>query len=161
MAVDGGSGGDAHASASTPDSYAKPTASSPSIKSEHTTSGIKRARPIPPGASAVHHIVDEDVKNAPPLGDVIERFKGADFYVAHNAEFEQSFFAAQGIPTLVPGSAPTNARCAFGRGWTATAIKSSATPSAAPAPSRASSVAQSRRTAPLSTWLSPPRCSRS
>jgi len=27
----------------------------------------------------------------------IERFKGADYYVAHNAAFEQNFFAAQGI----------------------------------------------------------------
>jgi hypothetical protein len=37
MAMDGGSGGDAHASASTPDSYAKPTASSPSVISSTNT----------------------------------------------------------------------------------------------------------------------------
>jgi len=37
MAMGGGSGGDAHASASTPDSYAKPTASSPPVSSNHTT----------------------------------------------------------------------------------------------------------------------------
>jgi exodeoxyribonuclease X len=58
---------------------------------------VRPDRPIPPGASAVHHIVDEDVKNAPPLAEVIDRFKGADFYVAHNSDFEQSFFAANGI----------------------------------------------------------------
>jgi exodeoxyribonuclease X len=58
---------------------------------------VRPARPIPPGASAVHHIVDEDVANAPAFGEVIDRFKGADFYVAHNCEFERSFFAAQGI----------------------------------------------------------------
>ena len=29
--------------------------------------------PIPPGASAVHHLIDEDVRNAPPLSEVIER----------------------------------------------------------------------------------------
>jgi exodeoxyribonuclease X len=58
---------------------------------------VRPGKPIPPGASAVHHLVDEDVKNAPLLADVIDRFKGADFYVAHNCEFEHSFFAAQGI----------------------------------------------------------------
>jgi exodeoxyribonuclease X len=45
----------------------------------------------------VHHIVDEDVANAPAFNEVIDRFKGADFYVAHNCEFERSFFAAQGM----------------------------------------------------------------
>jgi exodeoxyribonuclease X len=39
---------------------------------------------IPPGASAVHHIVDEDVAHAPAFDEVIDRFRGADFYVAHN-----------------------------------------------------------------------------
>src|SRR5262245_33032385 len=58
---------------------------------------VRPARPIPPGASAVHHIVDEDVANAPAFSEVIDRFRGADFYVAHNCEFERSFFAAQGI----------------------------------------------------------------
>ena len=58
---------------------------------------VRPAKPIPPGASAIHHIVDEDVKDAPPLADVIDSFKGADFYVAHNCGFEQSFFAAEGI----------------------------------------------------------------
>lgn len=58
---------------------------------------VRPTKPIPPGASAVHHIVDEDVANAPAFGEVIDRFKGADFYVAHNFEFERSFFAAQGI----------------------------------------------------------------
>jgi len=58
---------------------------------------VRPNRPIPPAASAVHHIVDEDVNNAPLLGEVIERFKGADYYVAHNCEFEQRFFLAQGV----------------------------------------------------------------
>ena len=52
---------------------------------------VRPARPIPPGASAIHHLIDEDVQNAPMLADVIERFKGADFYVAHNCVFEHSF----------------------------------------------------------------------
>lgn len=51
-------------------------------------------RLIPPAASAVHHILDEDLVDAPPLSDAIEQFKGADVYVAHNCEFEQSFLNA-------------------------------------------------------------------
>jgi exodeoxyribonuclease X len=37
------------------------------------------------------------VQNAPLLADVIDRFKRADFYVAHNCAFEQSFFSALSI----------------------------------------------------------------
>jgi exodeoxyribonuclease X len=58
---------------------------------------VRPSKPIPPGASAIHHIVDEDVRNAPVLAEVAGRFRGADVYVAHNCEFERSFFAAQGI----------------------------------------------------------------
>ncbi len=58
---------------------------------------VRPDKAIPPGASAIHHIVDEDVEGAPPLAEVADRFKGADVYVAHNCEFERSFFAAQGI----------------------------------------------------------------
>jgi DNA polymerase III epsilon subunit-like protein len=79
------------------------------------------------GASAIHHIVDEDVKDAPSPGDVAGRFKGADFYVAHNCEFERSFFAADGIEL---GPWICTYKCAF-RVWPeleAIAIKSSATP---------------------------------
>jgi exodeoxyribonuclease X len=54
-------------------------------------------RPIPATASAVHHILDVDVQGAPSLAEAIERFRGADAYVAHNAEFEKSFLAANGI----------------------------------------------------------------
>ncbi len=58
---------------------------------------VRSTKPIPAGASAVHHIVDEDVANAPAFAEVINRFKGADFYVAHNCEVECSFFASQGV----------------------------------------------------------------
>lgn len=58
--------------------------------------------PIPPQASAVHHIVDADVKGKPPVSGVIEEFKGADAYVAHNAAFERSFLDDMlGRPTWV------------------------------------------------------------
>jgi exodeoxyribonuclease X len=57
---------------------------------------VSPGRPIPPVASAVHHILDEDVANAPTLAEAIERFRGADAYIAHNADFERSFLAANG-----------------------------------------------------------------
>jgi exodeoxyribonuclease X len=58
---------------------------------------VRPTKSIPPGASAIHHLVDEDVQSAPLLAEVVQRFKGADVYVAHNCEFERSFFSAQGI----------------------------------------------------------------
>jgi exodeoxyribonuclease X len=52
---------------------------------------VRPGIPIPPEASAVHHLIDEDLVGAPPLMDVVELFRGADAYVAHNANFERSF----------------------------------------------------------------------
>ena len=46
---------------------------------------------VSPAASAIHHLIDADLKYAPALGDVIQRFAGADAYVAHNCLFEKSF----------------------------------------------------------------------
>jgi exodeoxyribonuclease X len=48
---------------------------------------VRPGKPIPPGASAIHHIIDEDLKDALALSEVIDRFRGADVYVAHNCEF--------------------------------------------------------------------------
>lgn len=45
--------------------------------------------PIPPTASAIHHITDADVRNAPSFEDAIHLFAGADVYVAHHAEFDR------------------------------------------------------------------------
>jgi exodeoxyribonuclease X len=42
---------------------------------------------VPPESSAVHHLTDADLVDAPPLEQVIDRFKGADAYVAHNCTF--------------------------------------------------------------------------
>jgi exodeoxyribonuclease X len=47
--------------------------------------------PVPPESSAVHHLIDDDLAFAPQLDDVLDRFRGADAYVAHNADFERSF----------------------------------------------------------------------
>ena len=47
--------------------------------------------PIPAIASAVHHLVDADVRGKPGLDQVIDAHRGADLYVAHNAAFERGF----------------------------------------------------------------------
>jgi hypothetical protein len=54
-------------------------------------STLVRPGPIPPEASGVHHLIDEDLADAPPLMHAIHLFRGADAYVAHNADFEQGF----------------------------------------------------------------------
>jgi DNA polymerase III epsilon subunit-like protein len=38
---------------------------------------VRPGKPIPPGASAIHHIIDDDLKDALPLSEVIDRFTGA------------------------------------------------------------------------------------
>jgi exodeoxyribonuclease X len=52
---------------------------------------VRPAVPVPPESSAVHHLIDADLVNAPVLTEVISRFKGADAYIAHNCDFERSF----------------------------------------------------------------------
>lgn len=55
--------------------------------------------PVPPESSAIHHLLDQDLTGKPPLREVLERYAGADAYVAHQCEFERSFlfeyFAAE------------------------------------------------------------------
>jgi exodeoxyribonuclease X len=46
---------------------------------------------VPAVASAVHHLIDADLAGAPQLAAIINQFKGADAYVAHNCSFERSF----------------------------------------------------------------------
>ena len=65
------------------------------------TSLVNPGCPIPPEASAVHHLVDEDVAGAPSLEEVLKALprqlaghKVAGF-VAHNAAFDSAF-----LPTL-------------------------------------------------------------
>jgi exodeoxyribonuclease X len=56
---------------------------------------VNPCKPIPPAASAVHHIVDADVVLKPRIEAIIHRFvhpgERIDAYVAHNAKFEQAF----------------------------------------------------------------------
>jgi len=53
--------------------------------------------PITPEASAVHHLVDEDLVGAPALADTLADLRGSSgwrdavAYVAHNAPFDRSF----------------------------------------------------------------------
>jgi exodeoxyribonuclease X len=58
--------------------------------------------PIPPEASAIHHIVDRHVAGAPSLAEVLPLFQQGDFdaYVAHNAAFDFGFLPDQGRPVL-------------------------------------------------------------
>ena len=54
-------------------------------------------RPIPPEASAVHHIIDADVAGAPDLGDALSlalfphSVDEVEIFAAHNARFDRDF----------------------------------------------------------------------
>jgi exodeoxyribonuclease X len=52
---------------------------------------VRPGIPVPAEASAVHHLLDEDLTSAPPLMNAIHLFRGADAYVAHNCKFERGF----------------------------------------------------------------------
>lgn len=58
---------------------------------EQMTRLIKPTIPIPPEASAIHHLLDEDVADARPVEEIMPLFAGCDTGIAHNAEFEESF----------------------------------------------------------------------
>lgn len=57
----------------------------------------KPSGPIPPVTMAVHHIMDEDVADAPPRTHAYQKLAEGltddDVYVAHNAQFEQHFYS--------------------------------------------------------------------
>lgn len=50
---------------------------------------------IPPGASAIHHIVDADVRGKPKLAALRQQLT-APVYVAHNAQFDRGFLQLPG-----------------------------------------------------------------
>lgn len=62
---------------------------------------------IPPTASAVHHIVAADLVGAPTFEAAIDQFKGADYYLAFNADFDSGFLAS------ALGTKPEQWLCAF------------------------------------------------
>ncbi|WP_045834482.1 exonuclease domain-containing protein [Hyphomicrobium sp. 99] len=53
------------------------------------------SKPMPPEASAAHHIVDKDLIGAPPIDQALVPFTEHDdaelVFVAHNADFERAF----------------------------------------------------------------------
>jgi exodeoxyribonuclease X len=58
---------------------------------------VNPRRSIPPEASAVHHITDEDVVGAPDMGEALDRVltpmwqTAVDIVAAHNAPFDKGF----------------------------------------------------------------------
>lgn len=58
---------------------------------------VRPTRPIPPQASAVHHLIDEDVAGASPWGEVWPLFMGPAIaaFCAHSAAFERAFIGDQ------------------------------------------------------------------
>ena len=58
-------------------------------------------RPVPPEASAVHHLRDIDVKDAPSPDVVCAKIgSGGDYYVAHNSDFDRQFFGGGDKPWI-------------------------------------------------------------
>lgn len=61
------------------------------------TTLVNPGTPIPPAFSAVHHIVNEDVREMPGIEDVLDFMSDTyglpDAHVAHRAEFEESWLA--------------------------------------------------------------------
>ncbi|MEM6159054.1 exodeoxyribonuclease X [Erwinia sp. P6884] len=46
-------------------------------------------RPISPQAMAIHRITEAMVADKPPIEQVVSRYHGSDYYVAHNASFDR------------------------------------------------------------------------
>lgn len=61
---------------------------------------FKSIKPIPPEASAVHHITDKMVRNEPTFGQSLERItdrltsRSTQYYIAHNSQFDQQILIA-------------------------------------------------------------------
>ncbi len=50
---------------------------------------VRPERPISPQAMAIHHITEAMVADQPWIEEVIPRYQGSPWYVAHNASFDQ------------------------------------------------------------------------
>ncbi|MCC8378670.1 exodeoxyribonuclease X [Xenorhabdus sp. PB30.3] len=61
---------------------------------------VNPQQPISVGAMAIHHITDEMVANSPLINDVITKYKGADFLVAHNATFDSRMMPEMDAPFI-------------------------------------------------------------
>lgn len=80
----------------------KITAAAPVALGTRWSSLIDPLRPIPPETSAIHHILDEDVKGAPGFEDAVDQMMAGPpvAFAAHGAAFEQQFFNTGNIPWL-------------------------------------------------------------
>jgi exodeoxyribonuclease X len=62
---------------------------------------VNPGRPIPPAASAIHHILDRDVADCPPpTAAMAALMEGADAFCAHNIDHEQEYFGGGDKPWL-------------------------------------------------------------
>lgn len=63
---------------------------------------VNPGRPMPCEAQAVHHISDADLEGARPITDGLQMLMRGppDFFAAHNADYEQAFFAGGGVPWI-------------------------------------------------------------
>jgi DNA polymerase III subunit epsilon len=77
---------------------------------ERHTWFVNPGRPISAEAQAVHHISDDDVRDAPPFSGIMERLVevlGRGVPLAYNAEFDRAFLMAEfarggGLPMQLP-----------------------------------------------------------
>lgn len=71
------------------------------VEGETASRFVNPGRPIPPAASAIHHIIDEDVVDGISAEEAI-RFAtaGADFLCAHNVEFDSQFVKQHRLPWI-------------------------------------------------------------
>lgn len=59
---------------------------------------VNPRKPVSIKAMATHHITDEMVANSPLIEDVIDAYKGANYLVAHNAEFDKRMMPEMDVP---------------------------------------------------------------
>lgn len=121
------------------------------IIGETWSSLCRPGRPMPPEASAVHHITDEDLADAPAVDFCMLKLgqSGADYYVAHMIDFERHFSGA----AKPAGFARTRLPSAFGQTRRGSACKASAITSS----STSTRAGHGRRIGPgrIVTWARP------
>lgn len=63
---------------------------------------VNPGRAMPVEAQAVHHISNDDLTGAQPITDGLQMLMRGppDFFVAHNAEYEQAFFGGGYVPWI-------------------------------------------------------------
>lgn len=61
---------------------------------------VNPKKPISISAKAIHHITDEMVADSPLIDEIIANYKGADYLVAHNAEFDKRMMPEMDAPFI-------------------------------------------------------------